>query len=319
MKMRNLKPITLLSLVICFLLLAMAPLTNAQSLSLAVDPPVITINTIPPTTATATINIQNKGDTQITLQIQLKPFKAKGENGELEYSKDSLGIINDIRVLDNDVPVESITLGPQQQKRLSLSINIPEDASISDHYFSLVFVSTNSSPIESSHSISQIGIATNILLSVGPLEIPKATIEEFSTNLFFEKGPVPFIVRVDNSGNHLVKPKGEIAIKNMFGQNIGRLDLYGVNILSGSIRAIPNKDSTDFKRPTALWKESFLLGLYTATLNISMSNEGPTFTRTIYFFCFPLLGVFMIIAIAISAIVITKRLRKYMNKDRTKV
>ncbi|MBF8249986.1 MAG: hypothetical protein HW400_587 [Candidatus Levybacteria bacterium] len=234
------------------------------------------------------------------------------------------------------MPIENITLSPQQQKALSLSINIPPDTNISDHYFSVVFVSTNSSPVKSNSSVNQLGIATNVLLSVGAAETPKATLEEFSSNIFFEKGPVPFTVRIKNAGAHFVTPTGQITIKNMFGQNVGKLDLTSAHVLSDSIRAIPNsiymqelrlKDNSDtktnnpydFKRPIALWQESFLLGLYTATLNISMSAQGPTFTKSTHFFAFPLLALIIIVIIAIASIVIKKRLKFYMNKSRTQV
>ncbi|MDZ4228197.1 MAG: hypothetical protein U1E54_03050, partial [Candidatus Levybacteria bacterium] len=151
---------------------------EASALSLGIDPPIIVINAIPPTAVTSPLNIQNKSDTQVTLQIQLKSFKAKGENGELEYSKETPEIFKNIQVLDANVPVESTTLGPRQQKSLSLNINIPQDTNVSDYYFSVVFISTNSPPIESSSSINQAGIATNVLLSIGAKEIPKATIEK---------------------------------------------------------------------------------------------------------------------------------------------
>ena len=307
---------------------------EASALSLSVDPSIIEINAIPPTTVTSSLSIRNKSDTQITLQIQLKLFKAKEENGELEYSRETLEILKNIQILDTDMPVENITLGPKQQKSLNLNINIPQDINISDYYFSIVFVSTNSPPIESNSSINQIGIAANVLLSIGAKKIPKATIEEFSSKIFFEKGPVPFTIRVKNTGTHFIKPKGEITIKNMFGQNVGKLDLKRVNVLSDSIRAIPNniyeqelrlkdnlntktKNSFDFKHPIALWKENFLLGLYTATLSISMSDEGPTFIRTAYFLAFPFQALIIIVVMAILAIVVRNRLKHYMNKDRT--
>ncbi|MDP2585606.1 MAG: hypothetical protein Q8P29_01865 [Candidatus Levybacteria bacterium] len=327
---------------------------EASALSLGIDPPIIVINAIPPTAVTSPLNIQNKSDTQVTLQIQLKSFKAKGENGELEYSKETPEIFKNIQVLDANVPVESTTLGPRQQKSLSLNINIPQDANVSarppatssndsqtdqsgvagevgrDYYFSVVFISTNSPPIESSSSINQAGIATNVLLSIGAKEIPKATIEKFSSNIFFEKGPVPFTIRVKNTGIHFIRPMGGITIKNMFGQSIGKLDLANVNVLSDSIRAIPNsiymqelrlksnldtkgKFPVDFRSPIALWKESFLLGLYAATLNISMSNEGPTFARTIYFFAFPFQGLIIIVILVIIIIVVRNRLKLYLT------
>lgn len=321
-------------LLICFFgYLLITSTARAASLSLAIDPPILIINAIPPTNATSSISIQNKGDTQITLQIQLKPFKAKGENGELTFFKEVLPIFSNVQVLDNDTPINSVTLGPKQEKSLSLNINIPQDANISDYYFSIIFTSTDSSQILSNSSANQVGIATNVLLSVGQKELPKASLEEFSTHFFFEKGPVPFTIRVKNSGTHFIKPTGEIIIKNMFGQSIGKSSLTGANILSDSTRAIPNSDYMqelrlkdvnskaanylDFRHPIVLWKESFLIGLYTATLNISMSDEGPIFARTLYFFAFPIQGLIVIILLIIAAIIFRKRIKLYMKKDRT--
>lgn len=345
MKMQNLKSklknkINFKTFYLLFVLLSFEFLflnldkAQASALSLGIDPPIIVINAIPPTAVTSPLNIQNKSDMQVALQIQLKLFKTKGENGELEYSKETPEIFKNIQVVDANVPVENITLGPRQQKSLNLNINIPQDTNVSDYYFSIVFISTNSSPTESSSSINQAGIATNVLLSIGAKETPKATIEEFSSNIFFERGPVPFTVRVKNAGIHFIRPMGEITIKNMFGQSIGKLDLYDVNILSDSIRAIPNdiymqelrlksnldtkgKFPVDFRRPIVLWKESFLLGLYAANLNISMSNEGPTFARTIYFFAFPFQGLIVIVILIIIAIVVRNRLKLHLNRDPT--
>jgi hypothetical protein len=303
-------------LFICLLgYLVIAQTVIANSLSLSLDPSIIAINALPPTVATSTLSIQNKSDSQITLQIKIRPFKAKLENGELEYldSQDSF-LTSNIQILDGGVPVEGIALGPRQQKNLTLNVNVPQGTSVSDHYFSIVFVSQTTASPTSTSSSNQLGIASNVLLSVGAKEIPDGVIEEFSTGLFYESGPVPFTLRLKNKGTHFIKPKGEILIKNMFGQNIGKLDLVSVNILSDSIRAIPNTSNLDFQSPKALWKEDFLLGFYTATLNISLSDQGPGFTKSIHFFAFPLMGLIVIVIVLISAIIVVNRVRAHMKK-----
>ena len=350
---------------------------RAGALSLSLDPSIITINAVPPTTAMSNLTIQNKSDDQVQLIIQLKPFRANLENGELEYLKEASLIFKNIQIMDTGVPVASITLAPRQQKTLDLNINIPQDTNISarppatssnqsmnnqasvageakyrtvpgevgparqsnaqalaggrDYYFSIIFISQNSYSPQSNASLNQIGIATNVLLSVGPKETPKAVLEEFSSGLFYESGPVPFTVRVKNKGIHFIKPKGDIIIKNMFGQSIGKLDLMSVNILSDSIRAIPNalyvqelrsqdnlspyaKFTLDFKRPIVLWKEHFLLGFYTATLNIYLFADGPSFTKSIHFFAFPFQGMIVIVFVLISTIIIVNRVRSRMKK-----
>ncbi len=278
-------------------------------MSLSLDPSIVKINAVPPTTATASLNIRNKGNKQISLQAQVKPFKARGENGELEYQdpKD-FSMLSNIQILSNGTPAENITLGPDQEKKLTISINIPKNTNISDYYFSIIFISQDiSNPalnISSNMSLNRLGIAANVLLSIGQ-EIPNAVLEEFSSDYFFEKGPVEFAVRIKNKGNHLIRPKGEIIIKNMFGQNIGKIDISSVNILSNSIRLIPDTS----------WRENFLLGFYTATANISLSDNGSLFTKSISFFAFPFQGILLIVITIIMIIIIRNRLRIYMNQS----
>ena len=337
----------------CYLILATTPV-EASALSLSLDPSVIEINALPPSNVSSSLTIQNKSDNQVTLQIRITPFKAKLENGALEYlNQQGSFIAKNVQVLDGGVPVEGITLGPSQQKNLTLNINIPQDTNISarppatssnqsqanqagvagevgrDYYFSIIFISKSSLNSASNASLNQLGIASNVLLSVGPKETPNAILEEFSSDLFYESGPVPFTVRVKNKGIHFIKPKGEILIKNMFGQNIGKLDLMNVNILFDTIRAIPNtiymqelrsqdnskeKSNLNFQSPKVLWKEDFLLGFYTATFNITLSDEGPGFTKSIHFFAFPFQGLIVIVIVLISAIIIINRVRARMKK-----
>lgn len=330
MRIENLKlKIGLLIGLFVYLFISNIPV-RAGTLSLSLDPSLIEINALPPTVATSTLSIQNKSDSQVQLQILFKPFKAKLENGEAEYlkSQDSF-IAQNVQVLDGGVPVEGIVLGPGQKKNLTLNVNIPQDTNISarppassprlpatdtvglvagevgrDYYFSVIFVSQSTASPTSTSSFNQLGIASNVLLSVGTKEVPDAVLEEFSSGLFYESGPVPFTIRVKNKGVHFIKPKGKILIKNMFGQSIGKLDLVSVNVLSDSIRVIPN----------TLWKENFLLGFYTATLNIALSDEGPSFTKSIHFFAFPSQLLIVIVIVLISSIVIVNRVRAHMKK-----
>ncbi|MDO8583142.1 MAG: hypothetical protein Q7R51_01280 [bacterium] len=274
---------------------------EASALSLSIDPPIIEIQALPPTNLTSNLTIQNKSDDEINLKIELRQFKAKEEKGELEYTaSENTLILKNVQILDNSIPVTNINLTPNQQKNLALSINISKNTNISDYYFSIVFISDNTSSPTTSASLNQLGIASNVLLSVGPKETPNIFLEEFSSPLFLEKGPVPFTVRLNNKDTHFAKPKGEILIKNMFGQTIGKLDLQAINILSDSIRAMQD----------ALWKEDFLLGLYTATLSISTADSSTIFTKSISFFAFPFQGLIVIVVIAIIVVIINSKLKK---------
>jgi len=310
----------------------------AESISLGVYPPILQIDTIPPADVSSDIQIQNQGDQSQDLSIIIKPFKAANtENGELSYlfANDQFGtdplMINRIKVLDGDSEVNSITLAPKQEKKLKLNINLPKGETPSDYYFSIIFVSraepveASKSQIDSSLNASQstAGIATNVLLSVGPKAKAEGEITEFSAPFFLEKGPVQFKVRIRNQSNFFITPRGSILIKNVFGQTIGRVDLLPVNILAHSVRAIPGSDQFDakeFKIDTkswenqkALWSEKLLVGPYTATLAIALTEDGPVLRKTIYFAGFPLQVIIGVLITIILLLLIVKRLRKKMK------
>jgi hypothetical protein len=172
------------------------------------------------------------------------------------------------------------------------------------------------------------GIATNVLLSIGPKGPTQGNIEEFSTPIFNSKGPVPFTVRVRNTSNHFITTKGDIVIKDMFGQNVGKVDLLPVNILSQSVRLIPDSQQSPGANPpaslkayflslksiAAVWPETFLFGPYTATLTLALSDQGPLYRRTINFYTFPIGPLFGIIIILIIITAIIIRAKKTTNK-----
>ena len=333
----------------CYLLLTTK--VQANSLDLGIFPPLLQIDALPPADITTPINIQNFGDETVDLQILLKPFTAsKKENGEVSFPFSNSPIPginpfileNSVQVGFNEHNIDSLTLAPGQEKTLQLHIGIPKDEPPSDYYFSVLFVSKSLSG-EGNLTNAAGGIGTNVLLSIGPKGKAQGIIEEFSVPSFLEKGPVPFTVRINNTGKHAIAPHGIILIKNMFGQTVGKVDLLQVNILSQTIRALPDSSQspeatpagtinpstslplrreasrTDISQliinnsPTAFWHENFLLGPYTATLTVALSDDGPLFTQTIHFTGVPLqvtLGIiFAIVIIALIAYRVKKKLR----------
>jgi len=312
-----------------------APAVQAASVSLGVFPPILQIQAIPPTNVKSKILIENLGDDPVDLKIGLKPFIASDkENGQVDYSSDyNLAdpfIFDKMQILDGDTSIDLITLSPGQKKELTLEIALPQNEILGDYYFSIIFMSANQSETNSNISGATAGIATNVLLSIGPKGPTQGNIEEFSAPIFKTRGPIPFTTRIRNTSNHFITTKGDIVIKNIFGQSVGKIDLLPVNILSRSVRSIPDSQQSPGANPpsnlksyvlslrsiAAVWPETFLFGPYTATLTIALSDQGPLYRRTINFYAFPtetLFGILIIILI-ISAIII--RARKTANKSK---
>src|ERR1035437_41874 len=319
MKIKNLKfKISLVSLFTFYVLgFRFAQPAQAQSVDLGIYPPVFQIQSNPSSDIKIPFSIQNFTNSDVPLAISLRPFTAdSSENGNISFTDTTNYpdpyLPQRIQVLDGDNSIGDITLSPQQKKDLTLEVQIPNNEPKGDYYLSLIFTSNSDTINNRTSSQATIGIASNILLSVGPFSKPQGKIEEFSTPFFVSKGPIPFTLRVKNSSDHFVTPKGNIVINNMFGQTIGKINLLSVNILSNTVRRIP--DSLQTNPTEAIWPEKFLVGPYTATLTLALSDNGPLFTKEIVFFAFPLEYLVAILLIVCLIIFIILRVNKNRKK-----
>jgi hypothetical protein len=292
-------------LVVLVVLVVFPKRAAAADLSLGISPPVIQIQISPPAVVNTSITIENNGEETVTLAIQFKPFTAgKGETDEVVYRSDySPLVFKNIKVRDNDEIVEKVVIGPKQNKTLNLNINIPKDESLSDYYFSVIFISENTSDETLNQSRILGGIATNILLSIKSGEENIGKIVEFSSPRFLEKGPVPFKIRLKNESKHFITPDGEILIKNIFGKTIGQVKLPPVNILAGTTR----KENVSLNN-------GYMLGAYKATLILNISNNGPVLIKSKTFFVFPLWASIVFVGVVIVILIINNRIKKFRNR-----
>lgn len=299
------------ALVVLIILVVFPQKADASAFSLGVYPPIIKIRATAPVSLKTPIIIKNQTDQTETFNISFKPFtQSDNENGQVRYLKsgelnlkDPL-IFQKIKVFDKDQEISSIELGPKQQKELSLRIDITQDETLSDYYFSLLFTSSPATDAAQKNK-SQIitAVATNVLLTVGQITKPQVKINEFNSSFFKDKGPIEFSVKTSNQGEQFISTSGYILIKNLFGQTVGRVDLEKTNILANTSRSI-----------TAAWPETFLLGPYTATLILTFYEHSPALTQTTRFIGAPV-QILLISLIVISSLLIVKaklksRLRK---------
>jgi len=303
-----------------------APQARAQDISFGIYPPISQIEAKAPADIKSPIFIENPGDFPIELNISYKAFiPAQSEDGKVEFldNFESLPdplITKKVFIIDGVNQITSLTLSPKQKKNLIMEIILPAKQPKGDYYFSVIFSSAAQSADASNISLQTGAISMNILLTVGPKGKTNGVLENFSAPLFVDSGPVAFNVAVKNTGNHFIQPEGEIIIKNMFGQAVGKVPLLQVNILSDSTRRIPDTlqlttDEVQYEKikrvvekntfPVAIWPEKFLLGPYTATLTLSLSDDGPVFKKSAGFFAFPvslILAILIVVSITIFVI-----------------
>lgn len=292
---------------------------NAADFSLGVYPPILQIQATVPVIISKDITVVNASKDTQNVSIVLRPFTSSStNNGQVLYlpadtkMKPDQNIFQKIQILDGDTPITNLDLAPKQKKKLTLRIGLPKDEPGADYYFSILFISTNqlNSTVNGSHITA--GIAANVLLSIGPKDKTSGFLDEFSTPWFAQTGPIPFTVSITNLSRHFISPTGQILVRNMFGQLIGKIDLLPINVLGNSTRFIPSKENKTINgHPVALWHEQVLFGAYRANIVVSLSDQGPILTKTVYFFVMPweyILAFFL--AILIVGIVVIRVRRK---------
>jgi len=136
-----------------------------------------------------------------------------------------------------------------------------------------------------------------------------------SSPFFVTKGPVSFKVRVENQSPFFITTEGNILIKNVFGQTIGNLELLPLNILGKSARFLGNKDGLDrnLEAPSAFWSEKFLLGIYTADLTVTLSEQGPILHDRHTFIAIPLEIILGFLITVFVVLFIYRRVKKKMQ------
>lgn len=322
MKIENLKFKIILVLVLATgYALSATGQVHSQAVNTGIYPPILQIDAEAPASVNSDISIENKSDQNVTYGIYLVPFKASStKNGQPEYdpelNKLYKNIFDKMQITSSDKVINQIELAPGQKKNLNLHIGIPKGEKAFDYYFSVVFISTpDEQNLNSSFSGAKGGIGTNVLLSIGPKGKPQGNLKMFEVPSFTTKGPINFKVLLENTGSNYFTPEGNIIVKNMFGQTIGAVETVPVNVLSDSERYIPSKGNVNKEVPTVTWNEKFLLGFYTAELNIKLSDEGPVFKKEVHFFAFPVEGILGIIIASAIVFGIIKRVKAKKAKD----
>lgn len=317
--------------------LLVSPLhAQADFISLKVSPSVLRIEAKPPADIWTPFTIENLSNQPVSLRIGYKAFNPQlSSNGTVVFLTNGQqlpgvdkNIFDKMQIVDdNNVSHDIVVLGPRQQERFRLRILLPQNEPTSDYYFSLIFLqttnqigqNTSESNIgeQRSYSTIQGGIGLNVLLAVGDIETPSGIIQTFNTPLFSNGGPIPFTLKISDSGDHFIEPNGFITIKNTFGQTVGKINIPSSVILEGTTRTFGSTPiSTNNNLETEqvlLWPQNFSLGMNTATLTLNMSTGGPVYIRTIPFISFPVISFIEFVIILIIVLYIYLRVKRKLS------
>ena len=255
------------------------PLNTYSDFSIRVSPFRIEETVEPGDVVVKSVNVTNVSDGHQTFYVFLKDFTAKGEGGEpLLFeagSREGPFLTSWI-----EVPSEGYQFEPNEQKRISIQFNVPENVGPGGYYGAIVFGPKPPETVDGEGTVISLAhqVGTLALFRVAGEADVRARIREFATDKSIYDNPfqVTFLTRIENLGNVHIKPVGSIKVENMRGRSVATLQINetGANVLPESIRRFQNT-----------WEEDIGFGKYTAYLVLNyegIAADGSEAIQTIF-------------------------------------
>jgi len=197
----------------------------------------------------------------------------------------------------------AVELEHTERARIPVVVAIPEDAEPGGLYGSVLVntvaiegeVGNTSGTAPQSAVITRVGSLFFVTVSGESNKVGKLV--DFGTvpeKKWFSNGPIKFQLLFENDGTVHLNPYGEIRITNLFGDEVGFIELEPWYALPGSLRLREVE-----------WDRGLLFGKYTATANINRGYEDVIDTMEYSFWVLPwkiLLGVFVAVFIVLFLI-----------------
>lgn len=264
------------------------------------------------------VKLTNPTRNVVEVYPEVKDFKAKGEGGEPDFYQATDETTKFALSKWISFSKNKIAIAPEQFVKFEYEISVPESAEPGGHYGVMFFASE---PPETRKDVSNVSLASmvgSLVLVKVPGNIQeKGTLENFDTNKFFYlNNNVSFNTRVGNLGNIHFKPKGNIEIKSIFGENVETLSVNdaGGNVLPDSTRKFENK-----------WKsDKFLCGIYKANLGLVYGDSAQKIVSSVTFIIIPwwmliIIAVFLLLLMTLLIILIRKIRRKRKEKNKRNI
>ena len=246
----------------------------ADQTTISISPLTFDLSANPGDTVTNELLVRNSGAEDAVISAETQDFVAVGETGEVNLTneKTTYSLASWI-----EMDTSQFVLKGGQQQRIKFVVRVPFNAEPGGHYAS---VFAHLSPtIGNATSGSGVGqkIGALVLLRVSGDAKEAANVATFDTSKgIYEKGPVEFDLRVENTGSVHIKPAGIIAVTDIFGKKVADVSMEQNRVLPGAIRKM-----------TATWDKPPLMGKFTATLLTYYGTDNKQLSAATTFWVIP--------------------------------
>jgi len=281
-------------------------------LALTISPARFEFSADPGDTIQSEIILINEQKVTLAFKASFERVTTKGSYGEPVFTGEKAGLANWIKLTPSE-----IILGPGQEKKISLTIEVPKNADAGGNY-AAIFWSTV--PFEEGGSGMGITmrVATLVLLRVSGEVIESGEILNFRANeKMINYLPIDFSCAFKNTGTVHLKPGGKIVIKNILGRiaKILPINSEGYNVLPDSQRNFSASWQPEleikgegFLAELKREKADFAFGYYRTTLDLEFgaAQEKQSLNSSLGFWVIPwriLLLSFLILGAVFFSIV----------------
>lgn len=266
--------------------------------ALTISPPIFDLKAAPGETLTASLVLENETNSSLTLRGSVEAFAPLAKGNEAEFYPSNEGLPTWIKLSEQEV-----SLAPRENKKIVLKIFVPGETAGGSYYAAVFWGVAPPSDVTTGAAVaSRLGALVFLRVEGAVkenLELPNfVTAKKINTSL-----PVIFAVKVKNTGNVYLAPKGEIVIKNWIGKEVAVLpwNEVGSRVLPGMERTIEAK-----------WGEHKILeeikygfwGFYTASIHISYGLEIKETGDVVSFWILPIKSLGIFLGVIILAILI---------------
>lgn len=210
---------------------------------------------------------------------------------------------------------EPFALKSGESRSVTVGVNLPTEISPGGYFGAVRFAPSTIGNIDQGNVALTASVGSILLVSV-PGDVPEGmTLEKIearrgeSSGTFFEAAPDVAAITLKNTGNTILKPFGQVIVKDIFGNETHRYEFNGGqlrgNVLPQSSRTF--EDSIENLGP---------IGRYTIEANLSFGEGGGTILQgTTTFWVVPWKILLLVIAlIAVVVWVATRGVKTYNRK-----
>jgi hypothetical protein len=297
----------LTTLFVCFL--SLTPLAKAQEVGVSITPATIEETIDPGVEKQYSISVENLNSSEQTFYLFTRNISGVRDGGVPVFAPDNFertGFeLTDWIIL----PVNELQLPGNGKTNFDFTLKVPENATPGSH-FGGIFISVEPPKIENSGAAVGYQVANIVSIRVSGDALEQANIRQFSTDKFFYGSPnVEFLVRIENTGNVMIRPSGPLEIYNMFGKKVDSVIFNNENDEPKAVLPIKPDNFRDF---TLKWEGTgTAFGRYEAILSPVFGEQGAkkTISNTVSFWVLPMniigpsLGVLAVVLLFIFVFV----------------